>query len=144
VAQRIKGQEVEVIILNGSQALTNITTVKDFDFTFQLEVLSEGYLGMTTNLRDSYYKGVAGKMTLHLESGAVFDFVRSAIDKARRRTPGLRINVKATLNFPSGERRRVMINDCEFGEFPFTVGGREQYVSVTVNYEAPDATILGS
>lgn len=143
-AQRIKGQEVEVIIIVNKQAQTNITTVKDFDFAFQLEILKEGYLNETTDRRDSIFKGISGKMSLHIENQTIFALVTAAVDKARRRTPGTKINIKATLNMPNGQRPKVIFPDVELGEFPFTAGGRSDYVSTTVNFECAEANIITS
>jgi hypothetical protein len=144
MAQRIKGQEVEVIIMVDGQAKTNITTIKNFDFTFQLETTSEGYLGEKTERKDSVFKGIAGKMELHIENQDIFDLVKAAVDKATRRTPGTRINIKATLNFPNGQRPKVIIPDVELGEFPFSFGSRTDYLSVTVNYVAAEAQVIKS
>jgi hypothetical protein len=144
MAQRIKGQETEVIFIVDSVPKQNLTTIKDFDFEYELETKSEGYLGETTDRKDSVYKGVSGKMTLHIEGKEIFLFVQQVINKARRRTPGTKINIKTTLNFPSGEKVRVVIPDCEFGNFPFSFPSRTDYLSVTVNYVASDANAVVS
>jgi len=144
VAQRIKGQEVEVLIIADGAPQMNITTVKSFEFTYQMEVASEGYLGETTNRRDSVYKGISGKMELHIENQTILTLANTIIDKARRRIPGAQINIKATLNFPNGQRPRIIISDAEFGELPFNFGSRTDYLAVTVNFEAADAQTLTS
>jgi hypothetical protein len=64
------------------------------------------------------------------------------VDKARRRTPGTKINVKATLNFPNGERPRVVIPDVEFGELPLNFGSRSDYGAVTLDFEASEAQVI--
>jgi hypothetical protein len=144
MAQRIKGQEVEVLLVANGTPLLNITTVRSFEFEFQLETKKEGYLGETTDRRDSIYMGVSGQLELHFETKDVFDLVQTIVNKARRRTPGDQINIKAALNFPNGQRVRVMIADAEFGGIPFSFGGRTEYGSVRLTFEAAEATTLSS
>lgn len=139
---RIKGQEVEIIIIAGGQPQTTITTVRDFEMTFQTEVLREGYLNETTDRRDTIFRGIKGKMMLHLENSDIFNLIQVIIDKARRRTPGVTINIKATLNFPNGDRPRVLVPDCEFGELPLNVGSRSDYVSQSIDFESAEMTII--
>lgn len=144
MAQRIKGQEVELILIVDSVPQTNITTVRSFDFAFQLEVLKEGYLGETTDRRDSIFRGIAGKFELHIENQSILTLVTTVVDKARRRTPGTRINIKSTLNFPNGQRPRIIIPDVEIGEFPFSFGSRSDYLTSTINYEAAEAQVIAA
>ena len=144
MAQRIKGQEVEAIIVVDGQPQTLITTFRSFDFTFQLEILKEGYLGETTDRRDSIFRGIAGKFELHIENQRIFTLVQTAVDKARRRTPGTVINIKSTLNFPNGQRPRIIIPNVEIGEFPFSFGSRSDYLAVTLNYEAAEAQVIAA
>ncbi len=139
---RLKGQEVEIIVIAGGVPQTTVTTVRDFEVTFQTEVLREGYLNETTDRRDTIFRGMKGKMMLHLENADVFNLVQVIIDKARRRTPGVTINIKATLRFPNGDRPRVVIPDCEFGEMPLNVGSRSDYVSHTFDFEAAEAQVI--
>lgn len=121
---------------------TSITDVRSFDFEFQTEIQSEGYLGETTNRKDSIFNGIRGSMELHYENQEIFNLVKSIVDKARRRTPGSKINIKTTLNFPNGDRPRVLIPDVEFGPVPFSFGSRTDYGTVRLDYEASEATIL--
>lgn len=144
MAQRIKGQEVSVLlIIDGTQADT-ITDIKSFEVTFMTEILTEGYLGETTNRKDEIFNGVSGRMELNFENQDIFALFTSVIDRARRRTPGTVINVKAALNFPNGERPKIYINDVSFGPMPMNFGSRSDYGSVTLDFEAPDARIVTS
>ncbi len=139
---RIKGQEVEILMIAGGQPIQTVTTVKDFELTFQTEVLKEGYLNETTDRRDTIFRGIKGKFVLNLENADVFNIIQAIIDKARRRTPGVTFNIKATLAFPNGDRPRIVIPDAEFGELPLNVGSRSDYVSQTIDYEAAEAQII--
>jgi hypothetical protein len=134
--QRIKGQEVEVLmVLNGSVQNT-ITDVRSFEIAIQTELLREGYLGEKTDRRDEKFNGVRGRMELHYENKDIFDLIQSIVDRATRQSPGTKINVKATLNFPNGDRPRVLISDVYFGEVPLSFGGRGEYGTVALEFEA--------
>lgn len=136
--QRIKGQEVEIMyVVNGSPK-ANITDVRSFEFAVQTEVLKEGYLGEKTDRRDEIFRGIRGRTELHYENGEIFDVIKEITDRAKRQKPGTLINVKATLNFPSGERVRALIPDVYFGEIPIGFPGRADYGTVTLDFEASD------
>jgi len=141
---RIKGQESSVTVIIDGVSQETITSIRSHEFAFQLELLREGYLGETTDRKDSIFRGIRGRFEMHLESAGVFNFVQQAINKARRRTPGVRINIKTTLNFPNGQRVRVMIPNAEFGEIPFNTGSRSDYITVTVEYEAQEAQVISA
>jgi len=137
-SQRLKGQEVELIIVENDAPLTGIADVRSFEMAAQLEILREGYLGETTDRRDSLYRGYRGRMELHFENRDVLDLMRRLVDKARRRTAGTRINVKATFAFPSGERVRLLLKDIEVGEVPIGFGSRSDYGTIGLEFEGSD------
>lgn len=142
-AQRIKGQEVELLLVENNVPLSTINDVKSFEMTAQLEILKEGYLGETTDRRDTVYRGYHGKMELHFENRDILDFIRRIIDKARRRTPGARINVKATFVFPEGgDRVRVLLKDLSFGEAPINFPGRADFGTISLDFEGEDFNLI--
>jgi len=134
--QRIKGQEVEVLIV------VDGTDVQSFEVAAKLEIKEEGYLGEATNRYDEIFNGVRGRMELHIENDDVFDLWASIIDRAKRRTPGTQINVKATLNFPNGDRPRVLINDAFFGESALNFASRGDYGTVGLEFQASDVSVI--
>jgi len=142
-SQRLKGQEVSIEIIKDSRPLDTISTIRSFDFSYQLETKSEGYLGETTDRKDSVFRGIKGRMEIHTNNKDIFNLIQSAVDKARRRSSGVRINIKCALQYPNGDRVRVTIPDVEFGEFPVKVGSRSDYVSIDLDFEASEArTVL--
>lgn len=136
--QRIKGQEVEVIIIVDGEAQDTITDVRSFEIAVKTELKEEGYLGEKTNRYDEIFNGIRGRMELHFENQDIFDLFTSVKDRAKRRTPGTQINLKATLNFPNGERPRVFIPNVFFGEMPMNFGGRGDYGTVGLEFSAED------
>ncbi len=141
-AQRLKGQEVSVIIIQDSVPLDAITDIRSFEFSFELEQKDDGYLGETTNRKDSVFKGISGRMELHTSNKKVFSLIQSAVDKARRRTPGVRINIKAAFKYPNGDQARITITDVEFGAFPINASSRSDFVTVGVSFSASEARVI--
>jgi hypothetical protein len=142
MAQRIKGQEVEVLLLLNGEPVSSTTAIQSFSVEQQLEVLAEGYLGETTNRRDEVFNGVAGSMTLHMDDPDVFNVVQAIVDRATRREAGTIINIKAALAFPNGELKRVLVEDCFFGSIPMEFGSRTDYGTLNLDFEAAQLRYL--
>lgn len=142
MGQRIKGQEVEVLILADGAPRASLFAIRSFEITLQHEIMSEGYLGETTNRRDAIFNGISGRMEAHVDSKEFLDFFFEVVNKARRRTPGTKINIKASLNFPNGDRPRILIPDVEFGALPLNFGSRSDYGSVSLDFEAATASVI--
>lgn len=144
MSQRIKGSEVGVVITSDDGVERSIDAVGSLEITVQIELLTEGYLGETTNRRDDIFNGVEGSLELHLERGQFFALVEKIKDRASRRTPGARFDLVSIFAFPNGDRVRGVIGDVYFGEIPINTGGRGEYVSSTINFGASDIRFLGA
>lgn len=140
--QRIKGQEVEVLLIVDGSIQDTITDVRSFEVAAKLEIQEEGYLGEKTNRYDEIFNGMRGRMELHFENQDVFNLMGSIVDRAKRRTPGTQVNIKATLNFPNGQRPRFLIPDASFGEVPFNWGSRSDYGVMSLEFQASDFDII--
>ena len=140
--QRIKGQETEVIIVENGAPLNTIRDIQSMDMEASLEILTEGYLGETTDRKDEKYNGYSGNIAMHFSNPDILDLTRRIIDRARRREPGLKINIKTTLQFPNGIRTRVMLKDRFFGAIPMSFGGRGEYGNISLPFEGSDYSVL--
>jgi len=138
-ATRILGQNVQLMIIRDGEPLQEINCIRSFSFTYELEIKDEGYLGETTNRKDSVFKGIKLDMELHTNSNKIFNLVQSAVDVARRRTPGTRFNIKCTLTWPNGDVARVTFPDVSWGDFPFNANGRTDYVTVKMDAACSEA-----
>ncbi len=142
--QRIRGEEVEVVLLVDGVTQGTITAIKSFEMSYQLEIKSEGYLGEKTDRKDSVFKGIKGKLAVNLESKEIFTVIQKIVDKAQRRVPGTVINIKAALNFPNGDRVRIIIPAAEFGEIPLNFAGRTEYGETSFDFEAANARTIST
>lgn len=140
--QRIKGQEIEILLIVGGVVQDTITDIRSFEVAAKLAMTEEGYLGEKTNRYDEVFNGMRGRIELHFENKDVFDLLTSIVDRAKRRTPGTKINVKATLNFPNGDRPRFLISDVSFGEIPFNFAGRSEYGTMGLEFQAEDFDVI--
>lgn len=145
MSQRIKGQEVRVTMVAPTGTVEAIGSggVSSFELEFKTEILSEGYLGETTERKDDIFKGVSGRMEIHLDRQSYFRFVQAVLDRSQRRSAAeARFNVLTSLTFPNGERPRVLLEDIFFGPLPVNVGGRDEYVTATVEFECAQGRFL--
>ena len=139
--ERIKGQEVEVMLVIGGRPYTSITAVRSLEVNFDGEIKQEGYLGESTDRFDSVFKGFKGSIEYHIESRELLDMAMALTNIARRRLPGVQVNIRATFNFPSGRVARLVLVNAVFGAFPFSVGGRSEYGSVKLEFASSEAVL---
>ncbi len=137
-SQRIKGQEVSVIITRDGALESELTDVKSCEFAPQFEIKEEGYLGEKSIRTDEVYKGVKGSLELHVHSGDIFDFMQAIKDRAQRNTPDLIFNISGIFAFPSGEVRTLTVPDAKFGAIPISTNDRGDYTAVKLEYAADD------
>jgi len=140
--QRIKGQEVEVLLVVDGEVQTSLTDIQSFEMMLDFETLQEGYLGEKNDRFDEIYKGVSGSISLHNSSPDTFSFFDTVKQRAQRQSPGTVVNVKATLNYPSGERRRVIVQDAFFDPMGIAFGSRSEYGSTKLDFKASEFRTL--
>jgi hypothetical protein len=114
------------------------TDINSFEMTNVTEVKEEGYLGEKSDRYDEIYKGYSGSFKMHNSTGAILDFLEVIKDRAQRRTPGVVINIKATLAFPNGDRTRVILSDAFFDASGVNFGSRDAYGETTVAFKGTD------
>lgn len=139
---RIKGQEVEIIMLIDGEPRGNLAFAKSVDFSFLTERKAEGYLGETTQRYDTIFNGVEGKTQHHFDRAEPFNIIRAIINKARRREPGTQFNLRATLNFAIGRKARIVFRDAEFGALPIAFSSRADYGTFSLDFGCSEAQIL--
>jgi len=143
-AQRIKGQEAVVLISAGGVLQDTLTDIQNFEIELQLEVISKGYLGESTNRKDMIYNGAKFTMELHLHTQDWFTLRNLIKAKAQRTNPNVVFNITSVLSFPNGDTPTVTLPDCQFGSNPMSIRSRGDYVNVKLEGEVgDDTTALG-
>lgn len=140
-AQRIKGQEVSIIITRGGELEAELIDIRNFNFEPKSEIKEEGYLGEKSNRHDDIYNGCRGDLEMHIHSDDWLRFMQVVIDRQKRNVPDLVINIAAVLFFPNGSTPSVNIRDCKFSNMPMNVGARGDYVNVKLDWAADDFAI---
>lgn len=133
MAQRIKGQEVSILIVRGGVLEDTLTNIMNFNMELQSETKSQGYLGETNNRTDDIFNQVKFDMELHLSNAAWFAFSKAILERQTRVTPDVQFNITAVLNFPNGDKKAVILADSKFGAQPLNVGSRQDYVKVKLD-----------
>jgi hypothetical protein len=141
--KRLKGQEVFITLLgDGSELKGTWKAIVSFDFTDDLEILDEGYIGETSQRFDSIYNGTSFSAEGHMH-GKNEDVLRVAIkDKAQRRNGSIgRFDIAFTLPYPSGATRTITLLDVEFGAVAIKVGSRSDYASISFEGNCSETSV---
>lgn len=126
--QRIKGQEITVLCSVGGQLDQSITDVTSFNVSAKLETKTQGFLGEFNDRTDMIYTFSTFDMELHLHTQDYMRFLKRIMDKAQRFTPDILFNITGVFQFPNGETPTLLLPDVAFGEVPFNVPARNDYV----------------
>jgi hypothetical protein len=140
-AQRIKGQEVQILIIRDGALEDTLTDIQNFNLEVQVELKVAGYLGEKNNRKDDIYNGVKFDMELHLHTQDWFTFMNALLDRSRRNTPDVVFNITAVLSYPNGDTPTVLIPDVHFGALPHNISSRGDYVKVKLEGEANDFSV---
>lgn len=134
---RIKGQETVMTLVGPNGDIGAFDHIQSLDFSLNLDLLEEGYLGQTANEYDEIYNGISGNVTAHLSNNDYWTFQEEVQNRAERRSPaGTQFNLTTQFTFPTGEIARVVIEDIHFGSIDTNVGGRDEYVEVSFEFNA--------
>lgn len=143
MTDRIKGNEVVISVSGPNGNEGSLDSIQSFEVEHQIDILSEGYLGETAERQDEIFVKCTGKVELHVSKVEYLSFAQKVIDKAQRRIPGSTVfNITATLLFPDGRRARCIYRDVAFGSVPLNVGGRDEYVSSTIEFAGSSVRFL--
>ena len=140
-AQRIKGQEVSILITNAGELEDTLTDIQNFNMELELETKAMGYLGEKTNRQDSIFNGVKFDFEIHVHSEDVWSFLQSLHDKAQRITPDVVFNITGVFTYPNGDQPEILLNDVSFGAVPVNIGSRGDYVKFKMQGTCEDVEI---
>lgn len=143
MAQRIKGQDVVLQVIQNNTPVAYLSDIRNFELTPKFEKLEEQYLGQYAKKYDEIYHGVDFKFDLHVENGAVLDFIAAV--KLRAQSPAAnavstQFNISAKLNFATNAKN-VTLQNCFFEDIPFNFGGRSEYGTITISGSCTDFNV---
>jgi hypothetical protein len=140
---RLRGDEVQLRLTQNGVLLRTLTAIKSFDVILKIEKKTEGFIGEGTMRHDMQFQGVAGTIVFQPESQEALQLAFAIRDRASRRVAQSAVHINAVFvaEFPNGDRPRMSVTDMQFGDIPFNVAGREQYVSMTFDFECDDVQL---
>jgi hypothetical protein len=109
---------------------------------FQYETLEEMYLGSVSSEYDEAKKGVEVKASFHHDDPEVLKLIQAFDDRATRRTPGVRVDCVAVLQFPNGKRPTISIPNVFTGNVPVVTAGKNAYVQSDFTLKASNHRFL--
>jgi len=129
--QRIRGQEASVSLADTLSGQTFFTAaLKTASFTYDMDLLEEGYLGEVTGRKDDIFNGIDGDMEVDIQDPNVFDLVDRIVLRAQDRLPQtLVFTLTLRLLFRDGQVRVLTFSDLYFGAQEYSIGGRDEYIS---------------
>lgn len=137
-AQRIKGQEVSILVVRDTVLETELTDILNFNAEFTLEQIAQGYLGEKTERHDEIYKGTKGDFEMHTHSQDWITFVAAIKDRAQRNTPDTIFNISAVMSYPNGQTPTILFPDVKFGAVPLNLGSRQDYKKIKIDFVCDD------
>lgn len=141
MAQRLKGQEVQLTLQSPDGTVDDLVDFQSFEAEMDVEILEEHYLGETEARYDEIYNGVSGNADIHVENANFLIFQQAVQDRAQRRTAvTTQFNAVARFSFPNGTSARIFFEDIFFGPFPIRAPGRKEYVQLRVEWKCSKIT----
>lgn len=136
--QRLKGQEVEVRVVQDGALSDAFPAIAVFNDTMKFEKKEEGYLGETTNRYDEIFNGFDGTLEMHVSNQRWMEFQSQIKARAKREQPNIVFNLVRTDFYPNGDTPRRTYRDVAFGPQPTAVASRGDYVRVTIDFSCGD------
>ncbi len=141
---RVKGQETSLNLIGVGGVEDSMEDVKSSEIQFDRDILSEGYLGQTTEQKDDIFKGISGKVEFHVSKASFLDLINRIQLVTKRRLPGEQFELVDTYVFPDGQKRRIIVPNVKFGAIPISNASREDFVTVSFDFAADDARIIAA
>ncbi len=126
-AQRIKGQEVQIVIVRDGSLEDTLTDIQNFNMEDDIELIQKGYLGEPSDRYDEVFKGTKFDFEIHTHSQDYLAFTQAIRDRAQRKTPDTIFNITAVFSYPNGDTPTRLLPDCHFGPIGDKVGSRGDY-----------------
>jgi hypothetical protein len=136
--QRLKGQEVRIVVNLNGRTMSAIDSVGSFGDTIEFEIKSDGFLGEPVNRFDEILNGYGGDFEIQVTTSQWIILQQAIRDRATRVQPAYLFNIVRTDLFPSGESLIVTYVDVHWGEQPTTIGGRGEYVKIKASFKCSE------
>jgi hypothetical protein len=141
MASRLKGQEVEIRVVNAGNVVTSIAAIATFNEQVMLETKQDGFLGEVVDRFDDILRGYGFDLEFQVSEAAWIDLQTAIIDRAQRKTPEVTFNVIRTDFYANGDTLIVTYSDVKFGAQPLSIASRGDFVKVKIEGKSSERTI---
>lgn len=126
--------------------IASFTTFKSINFRYDLQAISVGYLGETTERKDDIFKGVSGTLEMDVQDPEYLYFLDFLMKRAQRKLDlaSSRVNVTASFNFPSGATPKLLIRGLAFDASELASSGRDAYVGLSLPYQSEEPRLIAA
>lgn len=135
---RLKGQEVQIQIIQGGAVVTAINAIASFGDTMKFEKKEQGFLGEVTNRYDEIFNGFDGNLTMQISEQGWMELQAAIKAKAQRANPTLEFNLVRVDLYPNGQTPTRTYRDVHWGPSPTNVGSRGDFVTVALDFSCSD------
>lgn len=140
-APRLKGQEIQLLVLDGANRVDEIRAVSSLDTESKLELKQDGFLGETTDEFDMVYSGEGGGFEIQIHNAKLANFKQRIIEKARRIQPTITFNIVYVELFANGDSTTTTFTDVSFGPITTNVANRKDYVKAKFTFACSEAPV---
>jgi len=141
---RVRGQEVSVLVTRAGNLETQLTDISNFNLELEFSIKSQGYLGQKTDKKDYIFNGVKFDFEINTHDQSWIPFVIAVADKAKRNNTTVIFTITAVLQYPNGETPDAILTDVSFGALPINVTARGDYVKHKIQGECEDLQLVTS
>jgi len=138
---RLRGQESSIIITRGGVVENTLDNIHSFNAELSSEILEASYLGEKHKRHDDIFLGVKGDFEFHSHSEDWLIFALAVIDRQKRNTPDLVINITTVLFYPNLDNPQLYFPDVKFGPLGIGFPNREAYVNKKISWACDDLDI---
>ena len=139
MSTRITGQDCVVSVFVNQKLQVELDHVKEITITIEMAVSLEDYIGGKGRRPDGKFDNMKGEMTCHSQGPGWFDFVAAVVAYSRRDAGApTSFDLSCIFNYPTGEKRVVVLKRLEFESMDFTLGGRKDMVETKIPFIPDD------
>lgn len=140
--QRLRGQETFLAIVSGGALQDRIDSIQSFEWTMNMEIQEEEFLGEVQPRFDSIAKGASLSISGHMSNRSFVDFMKVVQQKSKR-TPGFsRIDIGTRYVYPNGDVQDMEFRDLSFGDISVPSSSRSDYVEFSFDAQTKDVVVV--
>jgi hypothetical protein len=143
-ALRLRGEEIQIRVISGSNVVTSLTSISNFTDTMLLEIKQDGFIGENFDRFDDIFSGYKGGFEMQPNTSEWYDFQERVRQRATREDPTLVFNIIKTMFFANGQTVIITFKDVKWGEIDDSTGGRKEYAKVKWSWSCSERDLHNS